>query len=109
MAKILKGIDYCKLIILIYSMSDYQKEKAVLLFKYVSHHLLHNKYNELYIDKLALDLKLLNDDGTDLLKFDKSQSNYQNNLIAMDQAFNNFELIKIKATVWDILHKGYYE
>jgi len=109
MAKILKSIDYYKLVTFIYSMAEYNKGKAIILFNYVAYHLIHSKYNELYIEKLALDLKLLNDDGTDIIKFDKTSAAYSSNLKYMDKSFNSFELINIKAAVWDILHKGYYE
>ena len=108
MAKLLNNLEYAKLLILIYSKSNYQKEKALLLYRYVSHHLIHGNFNDGYIEKLAMDLKLINPEKSDIIP-DTSGVRFQENLKEMDKVFTQFELIEIKTTVFEILTHGFYK
>ena len=108
MTKVMKKIDYNKLVLLIYKLSSYQRDKAILLFNYAAYSLIHSGYDTLYIDRLAFDLRLFNENETDLLAFNKSQLEYQNNLQMMNRTFNHIELVKFKTSVWDVIQKGYY-
>lgn len=104
MAKALKKSDYSDLLILIFKYSKYNKAKSELLFSYVAKQLFKLGYNNMYLNKLAIDLDLV-DCNKD---FEIIQDNINKNVI-LDESFNMYDVINIKSLVWDILHKGYYE
>lgn len=99
--RVLKKTDYLQLLILIFKYSDYNKEKAGHLCNYVIKQLSVNGFNEIYKDKLLLDLNLMQDNKTSCI------NNLDKNILTDN--FDWFEIVAIKSLVWDILHTGYYE
>ena len=108
MAKILKKIDYDSLVILIYLMANYNKKKAILLYRYTAHYIIESQFNVMYIEKLAYDLNLIDIDNKDIIRFDDIKDNFITNITNMDKEFTHLEIINFKSILWDILHKGYY-
>lgn len=104
--KRLKKGNYSKLVIFIYSLSNYDKKKAMLLYKYTCYHLLHQDYSELYPTKLALDLNLDNEE--DLIPFNSKPELYKENLLNIVELFSTKEVLELKTKIWTFLDKGYY-
>ena len=107
MARILKKIDYLELVLLIYKTSDLDKYKLLILFKYTGLKLIETGFNPLYIDKLVLDLNLLEETKEEGKSYVMVN---ENKLIKeLETNFSYYELINFKSIIHDILRSGYYE
>lgn len=107
MAKILKITDYYALLTVIYKYADYDKNNATLILKYVSYQLLKHTYKSIYIDKLILDLNLVDNDA--LMQINLTEKEYKKTIKDMENTFNILQIMTIKSLLFDIIHKGYYE
>lgn len=103
MAKVLKEVEYFKLITLIYKTAVYNKNKAIILAKYTICQLEKYHFNKIYIDKLILDLNI-QDEHIKIRNYAHTRT-----LTEIENNFNPFEIINFKSLIWDILRNGYYE
>ena len=107
--KVLKNVDYYKLVTLISKNANYSKHKATILYDYTSYMLLKNNFDVLYIDKLALDLNLIDQDDGNVNSHEYFKLSYKENMKSMNELFTKYEIITIKTIIWDIMHKCYHE
>lgn len=104
--KRLKKGNYSKLVIFIYSLSNYDKKKAMVLYNYSCYHLLRQDYSDFYTTKLALDLNLANEE--EVILFDGKTQSYKENLLKLTEMFSTREMMELKTKIWTFLEKGYY-
>lgn len=109
MARILKKVDYLELVLLIYKTSQLNKKKLLTLFKYTGLKIINLGFNVIYLDKLVLDLNLLEETkeiGNAYLMCMSTEKDIDKEL---ETSFSYYELINFKSIVHDILRSGYYE
>jgi len=101
--RVLKNIDYMALLTLIYKHSNYDKNNAILLYTYIAIKLQNNRFNDIYIDKLKHDLNII-DDVENTIPFKDTSV-----VKKLNKIYPYHAVAEIKSTVFDIMHKGYYE
>lgn len=101
--RVLKNIDYMILVLLIYKYSNYDVNNAILLYTYIAIELSNNRFNEIYMDKLKKDLNII-DKVKDAIPFRSSKIFKE-----INKTYPHHAVVEIKSTVFDIMHKGYYE
>ena len=108
MVRVFKQLDYYMLVCYLYKITNYDRKKAKILYKYTMFQLFKNGFNEIYRDKLAYDLNLVHDNETEVtLNF--TEQEYKRTLNELNELLNHYELINLKSKIWDIIHKGYHD
>ena len=112
MARVFKQIDYWNLVSFLYKTACYNQQKAITLYKYTAYQLLKEGFNEIYLDKLAYDLNLISDNETENeeeISIFISEREYKNTMKNLNNQLSYYELVNFKSSLWDIIHKGYYD
>ena len=99
MARVLKRADYQELLIIIYRYSNYEKEKAIILYHYVIHKLSKNRFDDIYVEKLTIDTNLTDHSIKNFIIKDKDIER------KLREYFSYYDVINIKSLVFDIMHK----
>ena len=111
MARVFKQVDYYTLLCFLYKTADYNQQKAITVYKYTSYQLLENGFNKIYLDKLAYDLNLINntEEKEEEISVFISEREYKNTIKNLNNQLSYYELVNFKSSLWDIIHKGYYD
>lgn len=104
MSKKLTKDDYTTLLIFIFQKSQYNPEKVIAIFNYVSLQLAQQGYHQAYVDKLTYDLKLF-----DIAENIEMNTKFTDIDRALTRLFTHFEIIEIRSIIFSILgHGGYF-
>lgn len=109
MGRTFKNNDYYRLVITIFRASNLEKEKLTLLYKYVGIKIIDNNFNLCYLDKLAVDLQLMEETEKTGNPYAYCINDTKDIDIKLEDLLNYYQYVELRSILYDIFKMGYYE